>query len=400
MALEPGRGRSAVPVHSSLLAIVLGVVAVTGTVTFGASLHRLLTTPRLVGWNWDSRVGYPADPEAPEEEYVPMATERVSAALDANPDVAAYGFATIFAPFPGRTLELGEQRLGVGSFHFDPASGDVEPSIVEGRMALAPDELLLGPVTADELDVGVGDRITAYGQTGEWGQPETYEDTVVEMEVVGLAVLPGASGDRLGTGAATTIEALDDLAGGAEIDSILLRFEPGADPVTVVLEMADDLGLPDVDRETVESELREAEQIPTVDVRQVDELPWLVGVLMAVMTVAVLAHVLVSAVTARRTDLALLRAIGFERRDVRHAVAWQAATIAVASLAIAVPIGIVAGRALWLLFVDRIGAVPEPVLPLTLALVPVMVLISAQLVAAAPAWLASRPRPAAVLRGE
>jgi ABC-type lipoprotein release transport system permease subunit len=121
---------------------------------------------------------------------------------------------------------------------------------------------------------------------------------------------------------------------------------------------------------------------------------------MAVMTVAVLAHVLVSAVTARRTDLALLRAIGFERRHVRHAVAWQAATIAVASLAIAVPIGIIAGRALWLLFVDRIGAVPEPVLPLTLLLVPVAVLVAAQLIAAAPAWLAARPRPAAILRGE
>src|SRR5207237_10502572 len=56
MALEPGRGRTAVPVRGSLLAVIVAVAALVGTISFGASLDHLLATPRLYGWNWDAHV--------------------------------------------------------------------------------------------------------------------------------------------------------------------------------------------------------------------------------------------------------------------------------------------------------------------------------------------------------
>src|SRR5207237_2811687 len=57
LALERGRGRTAVPVASTLLGAVLGIAAVAAAVTFAASLNHLLTTPRLYGWTWDVQFG-------------------------------------------------------------------------------------------------------------------------------------------------------------------------------------------------------------------------------------------------------------------------------------------------------------------------------------------------------
>ena len=52
-ALEPGRGRNAVPVRSAILGAALAIVVVVSTLTFGASLHTLVSRPALYGWNWD-----------------------------------------------------------------------------------------------------------------------------------------------------------------------------------------------------------------------------------------------------------------------------------------------------------------------------------------------------------
>jgi hypothetical protein len=52
MALEPGEGRSAVPVRSALLGTVLAVALVVTTLTFGNSLQTLVSSPALYGWNW------------------------------------------------------------------------------------------------------------------------------------------------------------------------------------------------------------------------------------------------------------------------------------------------------------------------------------------------------------
>jgi hypothetical protein len=65
LALERGRGRTAVPVRSTVAGAVLGVVALATALTFGAALDHLLRTPRLYGWNWDVAVG---------DLYAPTAT--------------------------------------------------------------------------------------------------------------------------------------------------------------------------------------------------------------------------------------------------------------------------------------------------------------------------------------
>ena len=65
------------------------------------------------------------------------------------------------------------------------------------------------------------------------------------------------------------------------------------------------------------------------------------------------------------------------------------------------PLGVVAGRWAWVLVADRLGVVPVSVVPtLILTLVALSTVLAANLVAAVPAWLAARTRPAIVLRAE
>jgi hypothetical protein len=59
MALEPGRGRSAVPVRTTIGAAVIGITCVMAALTFGAGLTHLVATPPLYGWNWDVIVPLP-----------------------------------------------------------------------------------------------------------------------------------------------------------------------------------------------------------------------------------------------------------------------------------------------------------------------------------------------------
>ena len=56
LALEPGRGRTAVPVRAALAGTALSVLAVTAAFTFGANLLQLVNTPPLYGQRWDAAI--------------------------------------------------------------------------------------------------------------------------------------------------------------------------------------------------------------------------------------------------------------------------------------------------------------------------------------------------------
>jgi ABC-type lipoprotein release transport system permease subunit len=138
-----------------------------------------------------------------------------------------------------------------------------------------------------------------------------------------------------------------------------------------------------------------------VNVGRVESMPVVTGGLIACLAAAMLGHLLVSSVRHRRRDLAVLKALGFLRRQVSLTVVWQASTLAVLALVIGVPVGIAAGRWIWLAVADQVGVVPEPVLPVALlALVAAATVLVANLVAAVPAWMAARTHPATVLRAE
>ena len=57
LALQPGAGRTALPVRSTIAGAVIGVAALCAAMVFSASLGHLLATPRLYGVAWDAVIG-------------------------------------------------------------------------------------------------------------------------------------------------------------------------------------------------------------------------------------------------------------------------------------------------------------------------------------------------------
>lgn len=393
MALERGSGRGSVPVGSSVAAIAIAVLAVAGSLTFGAGITHLRETPRLIGTNWDLLLGWPA------ADGEPMAQERVEAALADHPDVTAFVAGTFFSPFPeGRPLQLGPERRDVFMLSFG-AGGDIGPSLLAGRVPTAPDEILLGRETLDDLGLAVGDTVDAYGQAGSWEDPG--EETSVRLGVVGMGVIPNAGGDgRLGRGASVTLGAVKRLNPTAEADGFWLRLADGSDAGAVVATLLDEVGAAHQD-DAFFPQAMFTDVLAVRDLEQVDRAPQLFAAVMGVMAVGVIAHVLVSALHANRRDLAMLRALGLRRRDVARVVAWQSVVYVLVASAVGVPLGVVVGRVAWRSYAQRLGAVPEPVVPwAALGAASAVALVIAVVAARALSRRATARGPATVLRSE
>ncbi len=148
----------------------------------------------------------------------------------------------------------------------------------------------------------------------------------------------------------------------------------------------------------------QAAVLPTAvaDLARIEDLPLALGVFFALLACATVAHALVTTVRRRRRDLAVLRAIGFTRRQTRGAIAWQSTLLAVAGLVVGVPVGhrgrttrvALAGRRLP----DRLRA-PQSALLAVLGVAAIAIAL-ANALAAGPAHAATRIRPAEALRVE
>jgi ABC-type lipoprotein release transport system permease subunit len=135
--------------------------------------------------------------------------------------------------------------------------------------------------------------------------------------------------------------------------------------------------------------------------RTMSATPALLAVGLAAGAVAALGLTLFASVRRRRRDLAVLKTIGFTKRQVAATVAWQAAVAAIIGIAAGVPLGIILGRWLWTLFARQIYAIPEPTVPIgPVILLSLGTLVLVNLVAALPGWAAARTPAALALRAE
>lgn len=375
MALDAGRGHRAVPIRSSLAGAAIAVAALSGALTFGAGLHDLLSTPLLYGWNWDAH--FEGNMATVSKKLIPMlvADHRVEAVAGSS---------------SGVSLTVGRHRADL--IVFDRVKGTIHPVVLEGRTPTRRGEVLLGTVTMRKFGVGVGDRIEV-ALTGISPRPRP-------VRVVGRGVLPPTTeSGRLGEGALMPAAAVLDLVppglfegDSGDFDSGVVRFAPGTNTTAVVAELRRASGV-DFTGAEKPSDL--------VNFGRVQQLPFVAAGVLAILGVAVLAHVLATSIRRRRYDLAVLKSLGLGPRQVRAIIAWQATTLAVVALLVGVPLGTLGGRWGWRLITDQLGLTPELVVPWVSLLVVVLgIVVTANLVAALPGWLAARIRPAVVLRDE
>jgi hypothetical protein len=110
---------------------------------------------------------------------------------------------------------------------------------------------------------------------------------------------------------------------------------------------------------------------------------------------------LAASVRRRRRDLAVLKVLGFTRRQIAGSIAWQSSTAVLVGTIVGIPLGIALGRFLWDSFVHEIDVIPVPSVPaLWIALVAVGGLVLAKVVAAVPARIAAGAPTVALVRAE
>jgi hypothetical protein len=375
LALEPGRGRTAVPVRAAIAGAAAAVCALTTAGILVASLTQLVAVPAARGWTWDVSVGYFANPQE---------AERAASTLDATPDVDGY-----LGMLPGqllvgsRPMEPDSKRVDI--LAIERGKGPVPLQVVEGREPVGPDEIALGTTTMRELGKRIGDRLDADLEAGP----------TVHLRIVGRMVLNAGPLDPAitpGKGAVVDFE-------------VLRRTYPEVCPLVYLVRLD-----PTADRDQAVAALRrhfpgtvvDPVQHPDINnLARVKHLPGLLATLMALLALSTIIHTLASSVRRRRRDLAVLKTLGLLPRQISATVAWQGTTFATAAVLTGIPLGVAAGRWTWQLVAMQLGVLYEPVLPLLQVLVIAAgTLVVATLVAVGPAWVAAHIPPATVLRSE
>lgn len=386
LALEPGRGRSAVPVRSAVVGLVLALVALVASMTFASSFQHLVTTPELVGFTFDTGAGNPFAPPM-RDEVKPLFAE------DPGLENVAAGNFSNQVRMVGPTGE----DIAVNAWGLEQVKGSQHPPTSEGSWPGTEGEVALGARTMRQLGVGIGDTVTV-----------SAGGTQTDLEVVGKAVFPDFGfGPGLGEGAGMTFNQLKQFFPDEDQNLYLADVVPGADFSAINDRIAPTLAkfgaggqsgrLMRLGDENFQIDNSQSLQQAT----RSRSLPTTLAGVVALMAAAMLAHTLASSIRRRRRDLAILKTLGFTRGQVSATVAWQASTLVLVSLAIGIPLGLMAGRWAWNMFVDQLGAIPEVVIPVgsVILLVPISLLI-ANLIAVLPGRSAGRSQPSVVLRSE
>jgi ABC-type antimicrobial peptide transport system permease subunit len=346
LALEPGTGRTAVPVMTAMLTGALAVAMLAAALTFGTSLNHLVTSPRQQGWNWDALVGNPND---------------------LNDRIAQDGKLLAHDRFVGAYSAI---------------------AILDGHPPQADDQIVFGPQTLKKLHRSVGQSVKISTPQG-----------VLTLKIVGRVIVPSVGdlfSNEIGDGgwvygpAVRKQQAQQQAASSGASNAtpptvfnlFAVRYAKGVAPNTAYASLRDQFG-PIVMR-----------WLPSEDVlnlESVDWLPFILAGLVGLLGAAIVGNTLITSVRRRSRDLAVLKTIGLTPRQVASVIAWQATTFSFVALIVGVPLGIVAGRWAWNLVASNIGSATPPFVPvLAIILVVPAVVAVCNIMAAVPGWVAAR----------
>jgi hypothetical protein len=379
---------------------VLAIAVVSATLTFGASLTTLVSHPALYGWNFSYALyAVQGWGSVPAKWAGPLLARDRSVGATTGVDFT--------------TVQIDGQTVPAMAAPTHPA---VAPYILSGHGLDSSHEVVLGPATMAQLHQRVGGVVTL--ASGSFHVRLTISGTATMPTIGGvLSVHPSMSTGALFSAAI--------LPGGASSgpfgpflngpNAILIRLRPGTSPaaglrsmqavhtqLTAALNSPQALAASKGESIADTIDLLPAQRpAEIVNYKSMGAMPAVLAGGLAAGAMAGLGLTLVASVRRRRRDFALLKTLGFTRRQLAGTVAWQSSVIAMIGLLIGVPAGIAFGRLLWLAFAHELSAVPDPVIPAgSIALAALAALLLANLVAALPGRSAARTPAAIVLRAE
>ncbi len=379
-ALEPGRGRSAVPVRPALTGAIVGVLGVLAAFTFAAGVSDAAANPARFGQTnqLESFLGFNGQTFA-------TAAGKAMAAVAGDRDVIGVNDARSAVAYSGDT--------SMTMYTYQPVGGKRLPVVLSaGRMPAAADEVTVAPTTAQQLGVTVGARIPVTGGSA----PRT-------VRVAGIGFVPEGPHNDYASGAWVTSAGYGQIFRGAHY-SFKFRFSeialrPGADVPSAARRLNSAAA-----RATGGHGLELTPPPPPGQVqviRDVAVLPIALGGFLALLAVGAVGHALATAVRRRRHELAVLRVLGMTRRQARMVVVTQASMLTLIGLAFGVPLGLAVGRVIWRVVADSTPlAYHAPVALLALLLIAPAGLLAANLLAAWPGHRAARLPSGQILRTE
>jgi hypothetical protein len=388
----PSRGREAIPVRSALLGTALAITALVMTVTFASGLDDLVSVPARYGKDWDVMV---------DGVFGPSPVTAVMKAVGNQEAVTAIA--------GGRYDEVTIDGLHIPTIGLTDLKGTTYPAIISGRAAERDDEIVMGQLSLHDLHKGIGDTVRVDLGTG----PR-------DMRIVGEVAFPRfnhGSFSTLGLGEGALVRADQvpplELDGPAPEGIDEADFHAPGQPIyefttvryragTSAAERARlDHALQDIAQHNFQALRLEQRPIAIDNYAAVRSTPLVLSLLLGGLAAVTLAHLIVSVVRRRRRDLAVVRALGMTRGQVRRSVVVSACLVAGAALLVGLPLGLAAGRLSWAAFAHNLGVVPGLRLPVTalLVLIPAAALGSAAM-ALAPAHLAARRPPGPALSAE
>ena len=376
-ALEPGRGPSAVPVRPAQIGAVAGVLGIVAAFTFSYGVSDTVAHPGRFGQTFQliSEIGLNGKDFGPAPPFV--------RALDRLPSVSGVDDSRVAVATGGS----GAGSISLYEYHAGGPKA-IPVVVLRGRMPHSADEVLLAPRTLAALHARVGSRVRLAGnRAGE------------VLTVTGSGLVPEGSHNSYADGGWLTPAGFSGLFTGFKFHIVLIRTAPG-----VPAARHPDRAWPARAGGAQPGQRGpRAAQSPTemAELRQVQVLPVVLGVFLALLAIGAVGHALVTVVQRRIQDVAVLRVMGMTPRQCRLIVLTQGSVLALAGLLIGLPAGLVVGRLLWRTVA---GYTPVQYVP-PIATVVMVVIVPAALVLTSllglwPGRRAARLRVANALRAE
>jgi ABC-type lipoprotein release transport system permease subunit len=369
-ALERGGGRSRPPTRSTVAAIVIAMVVVTGALVVRSSIDGLGADPARYGQSWAIAVTTDGDLREIAEK---VAQDRRIAAVD----LMAQGELDLSA---GNDTSAQIGVVGIQGLASPAAVG-----MLEGRAPSGLGEIALGSVTMRELGVHIGDEIVASGPCG-----------TRRLDVTGRAIVPLVGGDSPDEGAVVTLDSYSELCADqliAEIDlnrNMLVHLNDDRQLDAV----AADLRAEGLD---VELSTRPSSVDALFGIREVTAI---VSLIVGSLGLAVVTYALLLSVRRRRGELAVLRALGFRPAQTGAVLSAQAATLVVVGIVLGLPLGVIAGRLLWKAIAEPSNVIVRSDVGLIVIVAAVAMAVLIGAVSLWPSWRARRIDVASALRSE
>lgn len=336
--------------RAAIWGVMFAAAGIIGAVTVGSSLDRLVAEPPRQGRFFDAVFG-DAGQTVPSDE--------LRLGLVADPAVRGL---TLLGTSQARGGDNTVMLVG-----FERIRGGQALVPMEGRLPASTDEIALGRVTARELHVDTGDELSLHGAT-----------STQTFTVTGIVVMPSVGGgDGVGDGGLVTMGGLQHLDQAAV--GVGLGINIGADAPAGTLErIAGEFGL---------ESLRIADLPTSVgNLDRVRAVPYLLAGVLAALGILTVTHAMFTSVRNRRRDIAVLGALGADRRWVARMIHWQASGFTLLPTLVGVPVGMLLGRQLFRWLADTIGAANDASFPYAIvSAVAVTSLVLANMAAAIPA---------------